>query len=167
MQTPGVFKYNYAFLYQSIAVYAATLAVYLVARGSMHEQFSEVLYDPVVYLLCIIILISVLAVLYNVFMRRKIEVSSSKVILESAFRRTEISKSEVRSVKVSVERGRGGMTPVRVITIFTKSRRRPIRIRPYNFEHSEELFSALKSWAGEMIRSRSRRQRLRPPRTAL
>lgn len=154
-------------MYQSIAVYASTLAVYLVIRGMMHEQFSDVLYDPVVYLLCIIILISALAVIYNVFMRRHIEVSDLMLVLESAFRRTEIAKSDVRGVKIGVERSRGSITPVRVITIFTKSHRRPVRIRPYNFEHSEELFSALKSWAGDLIHSRSRRQRHRPPRTAL
>ncbi|MBS1904478.1 MAG: hypothetical protein JSS75_12290 [Bacteroidetes bacterium] len=164
MQQPQVFKYNYAFLYQSMAVYATTLAVYLVIRGMMHEEFSQVFYDPVVYLLCIIILASALAVVYNVMMRRRIEIDGSVLALQRAVRRVEIDTKDVRGVRLQQERTNGIISRAGLITIFTASRRRPIRVVPYNFERSEELTAAIKAWAADKAHIRARRGRPRTPR---
>jgi hypothetical protein len=162
MQKPQVFKYNYAFLYQSMAIYATTLAVYLVVRGMMHEDFSQVFYDPLVYLLCIIILASALAVIYNVMMRRRIEIDGPTLALRRALRRVEIDIKDVRGVRLQQERTNGIMSKAGLITIFTTSRRRPIRVVPYNFERSDELTAAIKTWAADKAHLRERR---RPRRT--
>jgi hypothetical protein len=164
MQSPKVFKYNYTFLYQSMAVYATTLAVYLVVRGLMRQDFSQVLYDPVVYLLCVIILASALAVLYNAMMQRRIELSGSMLALQRAVRREEIERSDVRAVRLTEERTNGFRARANVITIFANSRRRPIRIVPYNFAHGDELFTAIKEWAGDKVHIRDRRTKRRTPR---
>jgi hypothetical protein len=159
MSRPNVYKYTYAFLYQSMAVYATTLALYLVIRAMIaNGELLEVFYDPVVYLLCLIILLSALAVIYNLFMRRRIEVTPAKLILESAVRKNEIPKQDVKAVRIRMETSRGFMSRSQVITIFLKSRRRPLRILPYNFERNEELFAAIKSWAGEMVHNRPKRK---------
>ncbi len=163
METQKVFKYNFTFLYQSMVVYATTLALYLVVRGMMHNDFSKVLYDPVVYLLCIIILVSALAVIYNIVMHRRIEVGGNVLRLKSALRELLIDRKSIRSVRVSIEQRKGFIAKARVITIFTNDRRRPIRIRHYNFERSEELYQAIKHWAGDALLVR--KTRLRNPRS--
>lgn len=165
MQTPVVFKYNYTFLYQSMAVYSTTLAVYLVARGLMHQDFTQVFYDPVVYLLSIIIIASALAVLYNAMMRRRIELDATVLALQRAVRREEIDRSDIRAVRLSEERSNGFRSKASVITIFANSRRRPIRIVPYNFEHGDELFAAIKEWAGDKVHVRTRRTKRRIPKS--
>jgi hypothetical protein len=162
MSQPNVYKYTYSFLYQSIAIYATTLALYLVVRATMaHGELIEVFYDPVVYLLCLIILLSAGALLYNFFMRRRIEVGTTSLTLKSAIRTFEIEKKDVKGVRIRTERSNRIMSSSKVITIFLKSRRRPVRILPFNFDRSEELFSAIKSWAGELASARPQRKRPR------
>jgi hypothetical protein len=163
MQARTIFKYNYTFLYQSMAAYATTLAVYLVVRGMMHKEFSDVFYDPVVYLLSIIIIASALAVLYNALMRRRIELTETSIILQSAGRLSEIDRKSIKFVKIGFEKRRGIISHTNVITIVTNSRRRPYRIRPNNFEQADELFSSIKQWAGEHVQAKPRRN-IRPKR---
>ena len=163
MQTPRIFKYSYTFLYQSMAVYSTTLAVYLVVRGLMNADFAQVFYDPVVYLLSIIIIASALAVLYNIMMRRRIEVTDSVLALRRAVRRVEIDRNVVRAVRLSEERSHGLGGKASVITIFANTRKRPIRIVPYNFERGDELYTAIKEWAGDKAAVRARRTKGRSP----
>src|SRR5437764_13941739 len=102
------FKYNYRFLYQSIAVYATTLAAYILVRGLMIEkEFTHIFRDPVIYLLCAIIIVSVVAVIYNAAMKRRIEIAEDKIFLRGALREITIGKQDVRSVRVGVEHQRG------------------------------------------------------------
>ena len=82
------FRYTYTFLYQSVAVYATTLAAYLVIRGFVIEkEFGIVLTDPVLFLLSAIIIVSALAIIYNMWLHRRIRISADKITLESRLRR--------------------------------------------------------------------------------
>lgn len=162
MSRHNSYKYSYAFLYQSIAIYATTLALYLVVRALMaHGELIEVIYDPVVYLLCLIILLSAGALMYNFFMRRRIEVGTTSLTLKSAIRTFEIDKKDVKGVRIRTERSGRIMSSSKVITIFLKSRRRPVRVLPFNFDRSDELFAEIKSWAGDMATVRPQRKRRR------
>ena len=159
-ETHNTFKYNYRFLYQSIAVYATTLAMYIIVRGFLIEkEFAQILRDPVIYLLCAIIIISSLAVLYNAAMRRRIDIDGDHLHLRGALREMTIAKENVRSVRVGIERQRGFISNTRIIKIFLKNRRRPALIRTYNFERSQELYSGIKKWAGDLLAERPRRRR--------
>lgn len=148
------FRYTYTFLYQSVAVYATTLAAYIVIRGLLIEkEFGIVLNDPVVFLLSLIIIISSIAILYNMWLRRCIRVSSDRIILESRLRIFTIERSNVRSIRRSLSNDRRiPHTPA--ITFRLKDRRRPLRIRTYNFEKNEELFLEIKNWAGRLLDER-------------
>jgi len=159
-ETHNTFKYNYRFLYQSIAVYATTLAAYIFARGFMIEkEFTQIFRDPVIYLLCAIIIASVVAVIYNAAMRRRIDIEGNHLHLRGALREMTIAKENVRSVRVGIERQRGFISNTRIIKIFLKNRRRPALIRTYNFERSQELYSGIKKWAGDLLAERPRRRR--------
>ena len=159
-EAQNTYKYNYRFLYQSIAVYATTLAGYILIRGLLIEkEFTHIFRDPVIYLLCAIIIFSALAVLYNAIMKRHIEIVNDKLHLRGALREIIIDKEKVRSVRIGVERQRGFIPHTRIITIFLKDRRRPAWIRTYNFERSEELYIAIKKWSGDLLTERPRRGR--------
>ena len=156
----NTYKYNYRFLYQSIAVYATTLAGYILIRGLLIEkEFTHIFRDPVIYLLCAIIIFSSLAVIYNAVMKRHIEVAKDKLHLRGALREITIDREKVRSVRIGVEKQRGFIPHTRIITIFLKDRRRPAWIRTYNFERSEELYMAIKRWSGDLLTERPRRRR--------
>jgi len=156
-----IFRYNYTFLYQSIAIYATTLVVYLVVRGLMIErQFFDIWSDPILYLLSAIIILSVLAIIYNVTLKRRIELVNGSILLKSSIRETSIEKANVRSIHQSLIRGYG-LLKLPVLTIKLKTRRRPIRIRTYNFERSEELHQAVKEWASTLTEERRRLRKSR------
>ena len=158
-ESHNTFDYNYRFLYQSIVVYAMTLACYILIRGLLIEkEFTHIFRDPVIYLLCAIIIFSSLAVIYNAVMRRRIEIAGDKIYLRGALREMTIDKENVRSIRISIERQRGFIHNARIIKIFLKDRSNPARIRTYNFERSDELYSAIKNWAGELLAVRSKRK---------
>ena len=160
-EKPQTYKYNYTFLYQSIAVYATTLALYLVVRGLLIEkEFTGVLRDPVVYLLCAIILFSSLAVLYNVAMKRRIVIEGEMIYLRGAMREMTIDRSNVRQVRVSVERERGLVSKRKIIKINLKNRRIPAVIRTYNFERNDDLYTAIKNWSGDLLMMRPKKRKV-------
>jgi hypothetical protein len=154
-----IFKYNYTFLYRSVAVYAMTLAAYILIRGFFIEkEFSVILHDPVMYLLSAIIIISVVAIIYNIALKRRIVVEENRILLRSSLREIAIERADVRSIRRGVVRTRG---PIKlpVVSFRLKSRRRPLRVRTYNFERSEKLYDELKIWAGKLLDERKRMRR--------
>jgi len=154
----NTFRYNYRFLYQSIVVYAMTLASYILVRGLLIEkEFTHIFRDPVIYLLCAIIIFSSLAVIYNAIMKRRIEIASDKLFLRGALREMTIERGNVRTIRIGIEKQRGFISNARIIKIYLKDRRIPARIRTYNFERSDELYSAIKQWGGELLTARRKR----------
>src|SRR2546429_150924 len=131
-ESHNTFKYNYRFLYQSIAIYATTLACYILFRGLLIEkEFTHIFRDPVIYLLCAIIIFSSLAVIYNAAMKRRIDIEGDKLHLRGALREMTIDKANVRSIRTGIERQRGFITNTRIVKIYLKDRKRPALIRTY------------------------------------
>jgi hypothetical protein len=133
-----------------------TLVAYLLIRGLLIErEFFDIWRDPVLYLLSAIIILSGLAIIYNVALKRRIEIANGSILLRSALHETAIEKKNVRSIRRSVIRSYG-LSKLPVLTIKLKDRRRPVRIRTYNFERSEELHQAVKAWAEDLVEERRR-----------
>lgn len=148
------YRYNYTFLYQSTAIYAVTLVAYLLIRGLLIErEFFDIWRDPVLYLLSAIIILSGLAIVYNALLKRRIEIINGRILLKSTLHETAIEKEQVRSIRRSVIRNYG-LSKLPVLTIKLKDRRRPVRIRTYNFERSEELHQSVKKWAESLVEDR-------------
>lgn len=154
-----IYKARLDFLYQSIAMYAATIVIYLIARSLfISKAFPDVWRDPLLMLLCAITLISVAGLLYNLFMQRQIEVAKGKLIFHSRARERVIDRTDVRSIQFGRQRD-GLERGVRIVKLRLKTRRRPVRIRVANFEHSTRLLQDLKLWS-EGIPVRHSRSRL-------
>jgi hypothetical protein len=147
-----VYHFKLDFLYQAIAVYAATLVLYLFVRGwFVEKEFSIVWRDPILYLLSAITLVSILALLYYMMMKRRIEVEGDRINFISAVRRRSIKRSDVESVKVGRETGSKVFRGMRVVSIRVRDSRRPIRIRPAYFQDGPQLASDLQRWAGDLL----------------
>jgi len=147
-----VHHFKLDFLYQSIAVYAGTLVLYLLARGwFVEKEFSIVWRDPMLYLLCAITLVSILALLYYIMMKRRIEVTEKSIMFISSVRKRALTRDKVESVRIGRESGAKMLKGTRIISIQLRDRKRPIRIRPFYFENGEELSDAIKRWAGPLL----------------
>ena len=160
MEHEHIYRAKLDFLYQSIAVYAATIVIYLIVRNVIAvETFPSFWQDPILLLLCAITLISILALLYNLFMRRQIEIAPDVIRFTSRVRKRVIEKTGVRYMQFGRERGPIKRKGVRIVKIVLKERRRPIRIRFTNFEHGKQLLRELKEWAGPLAATRQKTAR--------
>ena len=142
------------FLYQSIAVYAATLVLYLIVRSIAQWQVFPTLWqDPLLLLLSSITLLSVFALFYNLYLRRQIEITPEAIHFTSRARSRTIHRSSIASVQIGPASGRR-VRRVRTIKLRLKGQRRHIRIRLANFERSRKLLSELREWAGPLVVNR-------------
>jgi hypothetical protein len=155
MEHEHIYRAKLDFLYQSIAVYAATIVIYLLVRGLFAiGMFPTFWQDPLLLMLCAITLISVLALIYNLLLHRQIEVTADEIRFMSRARKRAIGKNDVRYMQFGRERGPIARKGVRIVKIALKERRRPVRIRLGNFEHGRHLLHDLKEWAGPLATTR-------------
>jgi hypothetical protein len=153
-----IYRARLDFLYQAIAVYAATLVLYLVIRSIAEWQaFPTLWQDPLLLLLSAITLLGVLALLYNLIMRRQIEILSDAIHFTSRARSRIIARTDVASMQFGPPNGRAVLR-VRTVRIRLKSERCPVRIRLANFERNRKLLDDLREWAGPLAASRGRRR---------
>lgn len=160
MEQPHTYRARLDFLYQSIAVYAVVLVVYLVVRSAaITEAFPSFWQDPLLMLLSAITIISVLALGYNLFMARQIEIARDAVVFRSRARERRIAKPEVVYVQFG-PRFKRNRAPIRVVRVKLKNQKRPVRIRLSNFEHRKQLLAELREWAGPLGREARALRRL-------
>ena len=150
------------FLYQSIAMYAATLVIYLIVRSLIvTEAFPRVWQDPLLILLSAITLISVFALLYNLYMKRQIEITPNEIHFMSRARHRTITKNDVAYIQFGPLTRR--VRRIRMVKVRLKNRRRSARIRLANFQRGKRLLADLREWAGPLAReSRSTRGSVQP-----
>jgi hypothetical protein len=146
-----IYRARLDFLYQSIAMYAVTLVIYLIVRSIfVTEAFPKIWQDPLLFLLSAITLLSVFALLYNFYMRRQIEIAPNELRFMSRVRERKIERADVAYVQF------GPLTRqvrrIRMVRIKLKNRRRSAYIRLANFERSKKLLADLREWSGPLAR---------------
>jgi hypothetical protein len=151
-EQPHRYRARLDFLYQSIAVYAAAIVAYLVIRSAVvTEAFPSLWQDPLLLLLCAITFVSIVALLYNLLMRRQIEIDQSVFRFRSRVRERVFARDQIQLIQVG-PRFRQPKTQIRMVRIKLKDHRRPIRIRLSNFENRKRLLADLREWGGALVR---------------
>lgn len=145
----NTFKYNTSFYYRSTIIYLIVFVLYLVIRGEFIENsFTLVTRDPVLYLLAIVVLISVAALLYNLFKNKHIEFSEDKISFIDRFKTRLININQIKYIRFSKQRRTINSRAFKSIRIKIDSRIRPIILRISDYENQDELlarFAELKS----------------------
>lgn len=145
----NIYRYNMSFYYQSTIIYMIVFIVYGIVRGEFFEgSFIIVTKDPIIYFFSIIILVSLGAMLYNLYKNRHLEISAGGIAFVNRFRTKSFSINEVTDIKLFRERKENVNRAFRLIRIRLKNRKRPIIVRPYDYENEDDLikdFETLKS----------------------
>lgn len=145
----STFRYNMSFYYQSTIMYFVVFALYLIIRGEIVDNsYTLVIKDPILYFLAIIVVISILTLLINLYKRRHIEIDQNGIVFVTRFKRKEISADKIESVKLSKTRRAANSGVFQLIILKLKSRKRRLLIRPTDYENFDELlkrFHDLKS----------------------
>ena len=134
------FKYNMSFYYQSTIVYFIAFAIYLLIRGQFVESsYTLITHDPIIYLLAFIVVISVVALLFNLYRNRYIEFSNEGLIFSDRFGSKLIHKNEIKEIKLGKDRRFGKSNALKLVRIKIKTRIRPFVVRPSDYENENEL----------------------------
>lgn len=146
------FKYNMSFYYQSTIIYFVVFLLYVVIRGEFVENSYKLMTkDPIIYFFTIIVSVSLLSLLYNLYINKYLEISGDKISFINRFALKTFHMDEIAEIKISYPRQRSGSRAFRLVRIKLKHRRRPVIIRPYDYENEEELinrFTELKEKLG-------------------
>ena len=134
------FKYNMSFYYQSTIIYFVAFAIYLLIRGQFVESsYTLITRDPIIYLLAFIVVVSLVALFFNLYRNRYIEFSNEGLIFSDRFGSKLIHKNEIKEVKLGKDRRYGKSNAVKLVMIKIKSRLRPCVVRPSDYENENEL----------------------------
>jgi len=136
----NIYKYNMSFYYQSTIIYMIVFIAYVIVRGEFFEgSFILVTKDPIIYFFSIIILVSITALLFNLYKNRHLEISITGIAFVNRFRTKSISLNEVTDIKLFHEKKENANRSLRLIRIRLKNRKRPLIIRPYDYENENDL----------------------------
>ena len=136
----GKFKYNVSFYYQSTIIYFIVFAAYLIIRGQfVDNSYTLITKDPIIYLLAAIVIISLVTLMYNLYSNKYIEFSEEGIIFRDKFKSRLINKNEIAEIKLSKDRRYAKSNMLKFIRLKLKTRRRPIIIRPSDYENENEL----------------------------
>jgi hypothetical protein len=145
-----VFKYNMSFYYQSTIFYLAAFILYVIIRGEfVEDSFTLITKDPIIYFFAAIVLISVVSLFYNMYKQRRLEISGSEIAFINRNRTRIFPVADIKEIRMMRERGRMKQNVFRIIRIKMKNRRRPVLIRPLDYENEKKLIEVI-----EQLKSR-------------
>ncbi len=134
------FKYNMSFYYQSTIIYFVAFALYLIIRGEfVEDSFKLITRDPILYFFAIIVLISLVSLFYNLYKDKHLIIGEDGITFETRFGKRNYSTKEILTIKIARQRGRAKSRAFRLVRIRLKHRRRPLLIRPYDYENEADL----------------------------
>ena len=149
MNQMKIFKYKMSFYYVSTIIYFVAFLLYVLIRGEfVEDSFTLITKDPIIYFFAIIVIISLVSLLYNLYKSRYLEFGEQSMSLGDRFRVREFRFDDIKKMKISREKNNGKNGVFKIVRIKLKSRRRLLVIRPYDYENGEELlkrFQELKS----------------------
>jgi len=140
----SIFNYNMSFYYQSTIIYFVVFMIYAVIRGEFFEDtFILITKDPIIYFFAIIVMISLMSLLYNLFKNKHLEITPGGISFVDRFKTRVFNKEEISSISISRRRDSSKKNVFRLIRIKLKNRRRPIIIRPYDYENENDLINSI------------------------
>lgn len=136
----NIFKYNLSFYYQSTIIYFVVFILYVIIRGELVEDsFIFIVKDPIIYFFAFIVIFSLIGLLYNVYRKRFLEITNEQISFIEKSRLKTFKTEDIIQIKISKRRERFNNKVFRLIRLKIKNRRRPIIIRPSDYENEEVL----------------------------
>ncbi|MHB8578441.1 MAG: hypothetical protein ACYDA4_01065 [Ignavibacteriaceae bacterium] len=144
----NIFKYNLSFYYQSTIIYFIVFILYVIIRGEfVEDSFIFIVRDPIIYFLGFIVIFSLIGLLYNVYRKRFLEITDEQISFIEKSRLKTFKTEDIIQIKISNRRERFNNKVFRHIRLKINNRRRPIIIRPSDYENEEamiKIFQMLK-----------------------
>lgn len=144
-----VFRYNMAFYYQSTIIYFVAFLLYALIRGEfVEDSFTLITKDPIIFFFAIIVFVSLVILLFNIYKNRCLEVDDKCIVFVNRFRMREFRFENFIRIKISSGKSGQKNGAFSIVRIKLNNRKRPLIIRPYDYENGNDLlkkFQNLKS----------------------
>lgn len=139
-----VFKYNMSIYYQSTIIYFTAFIAYVIIRGEFVEDSVTLIFkDPIIYFFAFIVLISILVLLYNLYKNKHLEVTDDSFSFVSRFKTKRFLFRDITDIKITTGKKPRSKSVFRLVRIKLKNRRRPLIMRPYDYEGEESLIQTM------------------------
>jgi hypothetical protein len=151
------FKYKLDFYYQQTLIYLSALVLYAGIRGSFIEnQFSFVIYDPIVYIFIIFFFISLVTLFLNIYRNRKLVVYEDKIVFHSRSQEREIPIADIEWMHVGRERSVQTAGRFQLVMFKVRGRRWSYRIRVGRYERDRDLVAEMEAIAQRVPKGKHR-----------
>jgi hypothetical protein len=139
-QKRRIFKYNLSFYYKSTIIYLVVFILYGIIRGEfVEDSYTLITKDPILYFLAIILIISVAALVYNLFRNMYVEVSDDGLVFADRFGKKEYKVDQIKRIRFSRQVRTSNSPAFRTARIKVNSKVRPVIIRFSDYENQDEL----------------------------
>ncbi len=150
VKLPAQFRVRLDPYWQSVAIYAVTLIVYVMVKAMWESTLQTgivnvVLTDPIVVLLGLFVLISLIALLMNMISHRAIIVAEDGIAFLSRFHERTFALDEIERIAIGRDRRVRVRGMLSLVKVTIRGRKRPLHIRPAVYENEHMLVSALLS----------------------
>ncbi len=141
-----IFKYNMSFYYQSTIIYFVVLVIYVIIRGEfVEDEFKLIVKDPIVYLLAIIVFVSIVSLVYNLYKNKYLEITDNEITFVNRYKRKSFQLNDIVSIKFSKGQRRINAKAFRLVRMKVLRRKRLLIIRPLDYENEELLMKKIQS----------------------
>ena len=145
MSNMKIYKFNMSFYYQSTIIYFAVLVLYAIIKGQfIEDSFTLITRDPIIYFFSLVVLLSLISLLYNLYLNRHIELSDADISFRRGAWKRIIRFEDIISIRITREKKHYKATAFTLVRIKTKDKKLPITFRPYDYENSHSLMEEIK-----------------------
>jgi len=149
MESPvnKVFEYRLDYYWKSLSLYAVVLSIFILIRESIsNTKVIDNIYQPIIFLLIFITIITSIALLYQIYQKKKIILENSKILLTTRWYTKSIDLNNIQKIIIKTKKYKK-LDIYKIIIIKLKGKRRAIRINPAYYNNENLLideFSTIK-----------------------
>lgn len=134
-----VFKYNMSLYYQSTIIYFLVFVLYVAVRGQFIGGAFKLVFDPIIYFFILILFIAFFAILYNLFLNKKLIIDGNSISFIDRRKTRVYSLTDILIINIAKDRTYFNNSAFRLIRIKFKNKRGMLIIRPHDYENEKEL----------------------------
>jgi hypothetical protein len=118
--------------------------LYLVIKGNfVVDSFTLVINDPILYFLALIVIISILVLLYNLFLNKHIELSENGIAFINRIKERRFGLDQIIYIKFFRQRRSTRSKRFRIVRMKINDRLRPIMFRISDYENEDDLYNKI------------------------
>ena len=139
LKNKEVYKYNMSLYYQSTIIYFLVFVLYVAVRGQFVDGSFKLVFDPIVYFFILILFVAIAAILYNLFLSRKLEIEEHSIAFVDRQKTRTYKINDILVIKIAKDRTNLYNSPFKLIRIKFKNKRGLLIIRPSDYENEKDL----------------------------